>query len=240
MQWFLSEHCGVFVHTTTISKRLATVGWSKKKADIIASARDEAPRSYHLNIMAEYSAEQLVYVDESGVVEKRDRQRRTGWSPKGAQPSPTAPLDLSSRLHLLPALTTEGLLDLRVYRGSTDRRGLIVWLRRNVIPKMNRFPGKHSVLVMDNTTWRHGPDLDALRDEFGIRIIYLPPYSPDFNPVEGYFGDVTVALRKHSRFKLDKWDSPEEFGDFLAETAREVGSNLEVIRGHFRQAKAKV
>lgn len=236
MQWFLSEYFNIYVDVSTISRRLAQAKWTKTRLQLIASQRCEALRSYHLYIMGEYTAEQLVFVDESGL-DRRDGVRRTGWSPKGVQPTATAPLEQGLRFYLLPTLTTDSILDLLVYQGSTDREGFLLWLEAKLLPKMQPYPAKHSVLVMDNASWHHGPDFERLRDEFNVRIVYLPPYSPDFNPIEAYFSDVKAAVRRHYQYKLDQWHSNEEFGDFLVDIAHEVGSNVEAVRGHFRNAR---
>ena len=52
---------------------------------------------------------------------------------------------------------------------------------------MNSYPAKHSVLVMDNVRIHHNDDLVAAVEEIGSRVLYLPPYSPDFNPIETAF-----------------------------------------------------
>ena len=52
---------------------------------------------------------------------------------------------------------------------------------------MKSYPAKHSVLVMDNARIHHNDDLVAAVEEIGGRVLYLPPYSPDFNPIETAF-----------------------------------------------------
>ncbi len=48
---------------------------------------------------------------------------------------------------------------------------------------MNAYPGQYSVLVLDNASIHKGQRLRNLCDEKGIRLEFLPPYSPDYNPV---------------------------------------------------------
>ena len=62
----------------------------------------------------------VVFCDESGT-DRRDGARRTGWAPKGVAPWMSCLLDRGKRHHLLPAITVDGILDLLVYKGHTDK-----------------------------------------------------------------------------------------------------------------------
>jgi|ERR1700690_1726880 transposase len=68
------------------------------------------------------------------------------------------------------------------------------------MPKCNPYPGPLSVLVLDNAKIHHGDELLELADRFGVRIEYLPPYSPDLNPIEEAFSKVKHFLRRHQDY----------------------------------------
>ena len=53
------------------------------------------------------------------------------------------------------------------------------------------------MLVLDNARIHHGGELLELADRFGVRIEYLPPYSPDLNPIEEAFAQIKYFLRRH-------------------------------------------
>jgi transposase len=61
---------------------------------------------------------------------------------------------------------------------------------------MNPYPEPNSVLVMDNARIHHGGRIAELAAERGIRILYLPPYSPDLNPIEKAFSVLKSYLRR--------------------------------------------
>lgn len=61
---------------------------------------------------------------------------------------------------------------------------------------MNAYPQANSVLVMDNARIHHGGRIDELAAERGIRILYLPPYSPDLNPIEKAFSVLKSYFRR--------------------------------------------
>ena len=64
---------------------------------------------------------------------------------------------------------------------------------------MRAFDGSssHSVLVLDNCSVHHIPDVTELLSNAGIVVLFLPPYSPDLNPVEEAFSFVKQYLRQH-------------------------------------------
>lgn len=72
------------------------------------------------------------------------------------------------------------------------------------MPKCNPYPGVLSVLVLDNAKIHHGDEILELADRFGVRIEYLPPYSPDLNPIEEAFSKVKHFLRRHQDYYAER------------------------------------
>ena len=135
-------------------------------------------------------------------------------------------MDRGRRFHILPALTLGRLLACLVYQGHTDLPGFTEWLRINLLPKINRFPASNSILVIDNTSWHYSKEIREMYTGAGIKLIYLPPYSPDFNPIEAYFGDIKAELRRFYQYVHDTWSDNEQFILFLRQIAKEVGTRL--------------
>jgi hypothetical protein len=73
---------------------------------------------------------------------------------------------------------------------------------------MNPFPGKNSVIIMDNATIHHDEELVELIEEIGGKVIYLPPYSPDFNPIETAFSSLKAWFKRNRDF-IEVCDDPE-------------------------------
>lgn len=65
---------------------------------------------------------------------------------------------------------------------------------------MNPFPGKNSVLVLDNAKIHHDQELLDYLDAFGVNIVFLPPYSPDLNPIESTFSTIKQFLKRYRYF----------------------------------------
>ena len=65
---------------------------------------------------------------------------------------------------------------------------------------MNSYPAEQSVLVLDNARIHHDNDLIEYIEAFGGRVEFLPPYSPDFNPIETCFSVIKSFLKKYRDF----------------------------------------
>lgn len=65
---------------------------------------------------------------------------------------------------------------------------------------MNPYPGSNSVIVMDNARIHHNADLISLLEGLGCRVIFLPPYSPDYNPIETAFSIIKSWIKRNSSF----------------------------------------
>jgi len=65
---------------------------------------------------------------------------------------------------------------------------------------MNQYPEDNSVIVMDNVRIHHDEELVTLLEGLGCRVVFLPPYSPDFNPIETAFSSVKSWIRRNRNF----------------------------------------
>ena len=116
---FLYDEFDVLVTTSSISRALASAGWSKKAARRVAKERNADLRDFYLHNLSEFRSYHLVYIDESGC-DNRIGIRRTGWSPLGVAPVQVARLHRDQRYHILPAYAQDGVVLARVFQGSTD------------------------------------------------------------------------------------------------------------------------
>ena len=75
---------------------------------------------------------------------------------------------------------------------------------------MNEFPNKNSVIVMDNAKIHHDEKLVESIKQMGCKVLYLPPYSPDFNPIETAFSSLKAWFKRYRDF-AETCDDPEYF-----------------------------
>lgn len=95
---------------------------------------------------------------------------------------------------MLPALSLDGILHLEVVENAItgdDFRRFV----QGLLPRMNRWPLPHSVLIVDNASIHKVEGIRELVEGHGARLIYLPSYSPDLNPIELAFSSIKAWLR---------------------------------------------
>jgi transposase len=97
-----------------------------------------------------------------------------------------------------------------------------------------KWPEPKSVLVMDNASFHHTDRIRQICTGAGVKLIYLPPYSPDLNPIEEFFAELKAFIKRNWQFYEE---SPEQrFDAFLEWCVDVVGGREESAKGHFRHA----
>lgn len=136
--------------------------------------------------------ERLVFLDESGV--HLAMHRTHTWVKRGTEYVERVPMNWGRTLTLLGAMRLTGWVVLQTMFATTTADRFVTWLRRHLLPKLHR----GDVLVMDNLRAHHDPRVGALCRRHGIRVQYLPPYSPDLNPIEPGWALQKQHVRKHA------------------------------------------
>jgi len=76
--------------------------------------------------------------------------------------------------------------------------------------EMNPYPGPNSVLVMDNVRFHLREDIQDMIEERGMHVVFLPPYSPDFNPIETAFSCTKAWIRRNNMRVRRAMESPDK------------------------------
>ncbi len=76
--------------------------------------------------------------------------------------------------------------------GPINREAFETYVARVLVPELRA----GDVVVMDNLSSHKGPNVRRMIEEIGAKLLYLPPYSPDFNPIENAFAKLKALLRK--------------------------------------------
>lgn len=100
------------------------------------------------------------------------------------------------RYSLLPALSLSGVIYSDVRQGAFNGDGFLSFLD-GLLAVMNPYPAPNSVLVLDNCSIHHVDGVQERCDAAGVRLLYLPPYSPDLNPIEEAFSAFKAHARRH-------------------------------------------
>lgn len=97
------------------------------------------------------------------------------------------------------ALTLRGFIAPWVLDGPINRDAFETYVQKVLVPELR--PG--DIVVMDNLGSHKGPGVRAAIEAAGARLLYLPPYSPDFNPIENAFAKLKAALRSAAARTID-------------------------------------
>ncbi len=169
--------------------------------------------------MSDIPAERLVFLDESGVTTKMGRTH--AQSPRGQRAYGSSPLGSWQRLTVLGALACEGLVATMSIEASTSTFVLLAYLEQVLVPKLRRVK-PDAILVMDNLRQHQATQVRDLLDQAGIGLMYLPRYSPEFNPIEQAWAKVKERLKL--RPKKRPFGRPSRSGPRLPPSARLIAS----------------
>lgn len=135
------------------------------------------------------------------------------------------------RYQILPPYAQDGIVLSRVFRGSTDASVFEdLDFIEQLLQHCGKLPEPKSVLVMDNASFHHTERIEHPCSEAGVKLVYLPPYSPDLNPIEEFFAELKAFIRRN-------WPSYEEnpdqgFDNFLQWCVDVAGAREESTEGH--------
>lgn len=96
-------------------------------------------------------------------------------------------------------LTTRGMIAPFVIDGAINRDAFETYVAEVLVPEL----APSDVVVMDNLSSHKGPKVRELIEAAGATLLYLPPYSPDFNPIENAFAKLKAFLRKAAERTVD-------------------------------------
>jgi transposase len=130
-----------------------------------------------------------VFLDEAGANTAMGRSH--AWILKGKELVEPRPMNWGLNLTMIGAVRRRGWVTLSTMFKTANRERFVRWLRRKLLPRLKR----GDVLILDNATAHHDPRVRLLTEAAGIQLLYLPPYSPDFNPIEPAWALVKKVIR---------------------------------------------
>ena len=136
-----------------------------------------------------HDAGQYVFLDECGVT--TDLLRRYGRSPRGTRLHDHTPCSHWETQTVIAALRVDRVSAPAVFDGPIDAVSFRAYVEQVLVPTLQ--PG--DVVVLDNLAVHKQPDVRTAIEAVGAQIRFLPPYSPDFNPIEQAFAKLKAFLR---------------------------------------------
>jgi hypothetical protein len=162
-----------------------------KKRSLGATERDEFLRAaWRLLVAGGIDAQRLVFVDECGT--NTSLCPLYAWSPRGERAYGEAPRNWGANVTLLASMRREGMGACIAVEGATTKVVFEAYVEEALAPSLR--PGQ--VVVMDNLSSHKGQRVRELIEGRSCKLLYLPPYSPDLNPIEQAFAKLKASLRR--------------------------------------------
>ena len=132
----------------------------------------------------------LVFIDETWA--KTNMTRLRGWSPRGAKLLAKVPHGHWQTLTFLAALRHDRIDAPLVLDGPVNGESFLAWVEQMLVPTLAR----GDIVIMDNLGSHKGLAVRRAIRAAGAHLLFLPPYSPDLNPIEQVFAKLKTLLRK--------------------------------------------
>lgn len=183
----------------------------------------------------------LVFLDEVAF-DNRCMLRKKGYCVKGQRLVYRGEFQRKARVSLLCFLGIDGLLEAYSVDGTFDRLKFIEYCRDFALKYVQRYPGKYSVWIMDGAAIHTDPDIVTYLRSLGLIVIFLPAYSPFYNPIEFVFGQIKKFLQcihvENSKTKVEH-DIARAVNHFSQRNMKNLFKNCGYLfDGHFDPSKA--
>lgn len=169
--------------------RPASPGLDAEQKSLAASERDEEARTAWREATASRDPAQFVFVDESGT--HTSLTRLDGWAPHDQRATGSVPRNHGKNTTLVAALMPEGLRVPWLIEGAMNTPTFEWYIAEQLGPTLR--PGQ--VVVLDNLSVHKAASIRQALAARGCDLLFLPPYSPDFTPIEQAFSKLKAILR---------------------------------------------
>jgi transposase len=156
-----------------------------------ASERDEWLRAaWRAMVATTLDVRRLVFVDECGT--HTSLAPLHAWAPRGRRAYAKVPRNRGQNTTLLASMSAEGMGPCVAVEGTTTAEVFEAYVEQALAPMLK----EGQAVVMDNLSAHKGKKVRQLVEARGCRLLFLPPYSPDLNPIEEAFSKVKACLRR--------------------------------------------
>ncbi|TLU70462.1 IS630 family transposase [Lichenicoccus roseus] len=199
-EWLRSEH-GASFGASTVWRCLDRHGMTFKKKTAHAAEQDRpdvaARRRAWFIDQPDLDPRRLVFIDETGASTKMARLR--GRALRGKRCRASVPHGHWKTTTFTGALRVDGMTAPMVLDGPMNRVAFQAYIEQVLVPTL----GQGDTVIMDNLPAHKGQQVRRAIEAAGASLRYLPPYSPDFNPIENAFSKLKAFLRKAAARTID-------------------------------------
>ena len=140
--------------------------------------------------MNEFDIKSLIFIDESGV--QNNMTRFYGRIIGGDRLNESIPGITWDTTTMISSIRYNGEITAMTIDGATDAIAFEIYIRQILCPTLSR----NDIVIMDNLRVHKAQGIIEAIEATGAKLLYLPPYSPDFNPIEKMWSKIKAHLRK--------------------------------------------
>jgi transposase len=144
----------------------------------------EEKRDKYQEVIKDIPTQHIVYIDESGIDMNICKDR--GWGKKGEKLVGKKSGKYYERTNIISGLVNNKPIAPMVFNGSCNTTLFETWVEKFLIKELK--PGQ--VVIMDNASFHKSQKTTELIESVGCKLLFLPPYSPDFNPIEKFWANM--------------------------------------------------
>jgi transposase len=190
----IAEKTGVSVSTASMCGFLAKQGMTLKKktfrSEKVATQEVQQERVDYWQEVKDVAPENLIFIDESALWEGMERP--VARSPKGRKAFCLRAAYKGQKHTLIGAISIKGLVCIKTIKGSMKGKDFEAFIQDDLCPHLS----SEHVVVMDNLNSHKSIQVQQLITATGAKPLYLPRYSPDFNPIEMLWSVLKAFVRK--------------------------------------------
>lgn len=131
-----------------------------------------------------------MYLDEAGINNTEDYPY--GWCERGQRFEALKPGRRSQRVSMIAALQQSVMIAPMTFEGYCNRHVFEAWLEQRLLPMLKR----GTTIILDNASFHKSQSITEIVEASGCQLLYLPPYSPDLNPIEHHWFRIKNCIRK--------------------------------------------
>ncbi|MCH9715941.1 MAG: IS630 family transposase [Gammaproteobacteria bacterium] len=167
----------------------APADYAKKKSPLYKE-RDEVKRQSFLLNLSQHAINKCVYIDESGIDKFISREH--GWGERGQRVIGEISGRRYARESFIAGLVSNQVVAPLCYTGTCDTILFNFWLENFLLPEL----GPGYTIIMDNAAFHKSEETKRLIGNAHCHLLFLPPYSPDFNPIEKFWANLKNKIKK--------------------------------------------
>ena len=176
------------------TQKKTPVAYERERADV------QAKREAFIAAQSLLEAQRLIFVDESGF--RLGASPRFGWAPRGEDAPGKSVHGAWETITMIGALALDGFRGFMTINAGTSANVFIAFVEQQLVPNLR--PG--DLVVMDNLAAHKVPAVRWAIQSAGADALFLPPYSPEFNPIERAWAKLKDIIRRLPTLTRDAFD----------------------------------